>query len=563
MPGELLDLHPVRTGIDVVQGNAGDHGLQSLGGPSVLGVGNLQQGLFLQEQPEQAHRQGLGGALGLAFGVQLEVFEVVPAVDDKKVRLAVAGSRVLVEAGAAADHLPELDAAEDRPGEHERANGGHVDAGIEHVDRDGNARHVLELEVVKCFFGTLHVTVDNFGQTAALIVGKQPVEALVQALCVVVADGEDDALGGQAEDILATHPHEFPDQGVGGAHVGDGLLDVGALEIQLFQVDALFAQLLLETGREGFAVNSADLETGPGIEYPVGSKVALRHGLLIRIVECRDAVFAAEEGERVVVDEIRRRRGQAQLQGIEVVEQGLVSVVDGAMAFVGDDEIVVAWRERAEAAHHAGIGGDVDTGAGRDIAAFHATQAFVRQVLPDRGHGLANQLPSVGQEQNALHAARAEQDVYERDGGAGFSCSGGHHQQEAAPGRVDGFGEAPDRLGLVGSAGDRGIELDPGQGRGVTPLVQQPFEILSGKEAADGSWRIAIPVPEQYFLAVGEKDKRVGAELAGDAVGVVRGLPFARKGIPARAFRFDDGQGYAVRADQYVIHEATGVSMRL
>ena len=145
-------------------------------------MGILQQRLFPQEQPEQAHRQGLGGALGLAFGVQLEVFEVVPAVDDEKVRLAIAGSGVFVEACAAADHLPELHTAEDRLGEHERLNGGDVDTGIEHVDRNGNAWHILELEVVKYVLGTLHVAVDDFGQTTALIVGKELVEALVQAL---------------------------------------------------------------------------------------------------------------------------------------------------------------------------------------------------------------------------------------------------------------------------------------------------------------------------------------------------------------------------------------------
>ncbi len=52
-------------------------------------------------------------------------------------------------AGAAPDHLPELDLAEDRFGEDQVPNAGHVDAGIEHVHGDRHARKVLELEFIQ------------------------------------------------------------------------------------------------------------------------------------------------------------------------------------------------------------------------------------------------------------------------------------------------------------------------------------------------------------------------------------------------------------------------------
>ena len=104
--------------------------------------------------------------------------------------------------------------------------------------------------------------------------------------------------------------------------------------------------------------------------------------------------------------------------------------------------------------------------------------------------------------------------------------------------------------------------MDLRQGGGVAPLVQQPFEILSRKKAAYGSWRIAIAVPEKNLLAVGEKDKRVDTELLGDLIGIVRCLPFTGQRIPARAFRFDESQRLVMRADQHVIDESAVVTAR-
>ena len=84
------------------------------------------------------------------FGLLAEV--VLPEVDDQELGLLAVGQAVeeaarLLVAGAAADHLPELDAGLHRLHEHEVHDFGHVNAGVEHVHGDGDAGFVLLLEL--------------------------------------------------------------------------------------------------------------------------------------------------------------------------------------------------------------------------------------------------------------------------------------------------------------------------------------------------------------------------------------------------------------------------------
>ena len=91
----------------------------------------------LEEQLRQ--RLGLLGLGGLVALV--EELEVLPVVEDQEVRLVLArAEQVFAEPGAAADHLPELDVGVDRLGEDQVDDLGHVDAGVEHVHRDGDGQ---------------------------------------------------------------------------------------------------------------------------------------------------------------------------------------------------------------------------------------------------------------------------------------------------------------------------------------------------------------------------------------------------------------------------------------
>ena len=113
--------------------------------PGPLLAGGLGQGNSGLEEPLE-QRLGLAG-FGLGELVLIEVLEsgeVVPVVEDQEVGLVLAGAEeVVAEPGAPADHLPELHVGVDRLGEDEVDDLGHVDAGVEHVDRDGDRKQRL------------------------------------------------------------------------------------------------------------------------------------------------------------------------------------------------------------------------------------------------------------------------------------------------------------------------------------------------------------------------------------------------------------------------------------
>lgn len=153
-------------------------------------------------------------------------------------------------------------------------------------------------------------------------------------------------------------------------------------------------------------MNAFELEIGLCVQHPVIDQVVVGNGLFVAVVVAGGAVAAVELGKGVVVDVVGGRGGKAELDGVEVVEQGFVALVDGAVAFIRDDEVVVADGQALIDLHHAGVGGELDAGAG-GIAAFDAGEAFVGQVGLELAHGLAHQLAPVGQEQHALNALGA------------------------------------------------------------------------------------------------------------------------------------------------------------
>ena len=141
---------------DIALGQLGEVGLQ-------VGFNHLNKVLvtdaegsfqLIDPRPEEANWSRDGNLRIPASGVHVKVAEVAPAIDDQKAVLLRAPGLALyrvVEQNTctAADHLPELHVGVDRLGEHEIHYLVNVDACIEHVNRDGNARHVLVLELVQ------------------------------------------------------------------------------------------------------------------------------------------------------------------------------------------------------------------------------------------------------------------------------------------------------------------------------------------------------------------------------------------------------------------------------
>ena len=84
----------------------------------------------------------------------------------------------------------------------------------------------------------------------------------------------------------------------------------------------------------------------------------------VGVGERGQAVFAMEQLEGIVVDNVGRRGGEAECDGLEVIEHLAVGVVDGAVAFIYHDEIEEMRRERLrlvpDDVEHRRIRGDVD-----------------------------------------------------------------------------------------------------------------------------------------------------------------------------------------------------------
>jgi hypothetical protein len=137
---------------------------------------------------------------------------------------------------------------------------------------------------------------------------------------------------------------------------------------------------VLERQGELFPLDAGDLKAGLRFKHAVIDEVAIGNRLLEWEVERWHTIFAAKQLKRVVVDEIRWSRGQADLQRIETVKNGPVAMINGPVAFIRDDEIVVARGELLIGLHHTWIGGHMNPCGVRDLSPFDAADIFIGQI---------------------------------------------------------------------------------------------------------------------------------------------------------------------------------------
>lgn len=182
---------------------------------------------------EEVLEQALG-LRWLRFGVLLiEVIEVAPVIEDEEFGFVPArAEEVFREARTAADHLPELDARFDGLGEDEIDDLGHVDAGIEHVDGDGNGGVRFSFEVADELFPCGNLVIDHRAKGSAIL-RVHYVEELVQLFGVIVATGEDDGLaqllaGCVADAVL----HQVAQDLAVGVFVQDDFVEFVALVVE-------------------------------------------------------------------------------------------------------------------------------------------------------------------------------------------------------------------------------------------------------------------------------------------------------------------------------------------
>jgi hypothetical protein len=150
-------------------------------------------------RPRNRRVDGAGGDGRLALGDGVELAEEVEhaaEVEHQELGLVLArAEQVGARAGAAAEHLAELDAGEHWLEEDEVDDLRDVDAGVEHVDGDGDrgllVRSLKSSMRVSTIGSSLTILRANFPPSQAGIVR---VESLDDVFRVVDAAGEDDGL---------------------------------------------------------------------------------------------------------------------------------------------------------------------------------------------------------------------------------------------------------------------------------------------------------------------------------------------------------------------------------
>lgn len=298
--------------------------------------------------------------------------------------------------------------------------------------------------------------------------------------------------------------------------------------------------------------------------------------------------------------------GQPNEEGIEVFEHLAPEVVDGAVAFVDDDDIelfdgdvgVVAdgpglFVEGAAFYFKAGVfvgfiiqllmgklriqaldggdgdlGGVGDAGAAEDVdvvvlgefAAIVGDDELFKFIL-----GIGGEVATVDQEQDAFDLGELGQAIDLRDGGVGFAGAGGHLQQGAGFGGLEGLFDAVNGVDLAGPQvfGIQCRELLHSGAQGL-PLLQPGLEGFRFVEMEDvagtGMWIALVPEPD--LVVGGLEQERQGLAIGHPALDVfalgggITGRLFGNTAqLSALALGLDNAAGTAID-EQHVIRRA-------
>jgi hypothetical protein len=374
-------------------------------------VGEAGEGVFVADAEGDALQELVEGDGGFALegaGVGLVGLGDADGIDEDEAGLAagVGGDAGEVDgAGAAAFHLLEVELGADVAQEEEALEGLDVGAGGDHVDGDGDAElgggaegfdDILGLPIG--FVGDLFAEVVAFAEFFA--------DEGDDVFGVPVGLGKDEGLGHPVAAAAGEEVGEefFPEGSYHGADLvgdDDGAVELGfgdgfflVLDGPAFLAGEAVALLVVEAGVEGGAAFG---DLGLYLVDVVADVDAIGDGLDVWVFGDEVAVEEAEGG-------LGGSGGEADEEGVELVEDLPPEVVDGAVAFVDDDDVegldgdagVVGDGKRLIA----GAAGAVELGAGVFVGLVVELGAFeLREEALDGGDGdLADGIDAAGAE---------------------------------------------------------------------------------------------------------------------------------------------------------------------
>src|SRR5439155_7581315 len=86
--------------------------------------------------------------------------------------------------------------------------------------------------------------------------------------------------------------------------------------------------------------------------------------------------------------------------------------------------------------------------------------------------------------------------------------TGGHHEQRAAPGAVEGIADAADGLVLVGAVHDSVVDPGASQRLAILPDEEETLQIRRSEKAGDESEMSKLDFPEVSVQTVRHESKR-------------------------------------------------------
>ena len=457
-------------------------------------------------------------------------------IEDLKGGLVLAGpEKVFTQAGAAADHLPELGVGFHRLGEDQVDDLRDIDASVQHVH--GNCyseilASVSGFEIVNELFGARLVVVDAQAEVAAIL-GIHFIEELDEKFGVAVVAGENDSFAKPgAVGVADAFFHQIPQDGAVGVLVEDGFADLLLVIIDVFRISGLFGELLALLRGEILVFDAIPQKLGGVLHHgergEVGRLVADR--LVVGIVRGGVFVFAAEQLISITEYKLYRSGGEADLIAVEPAEDVAEAVVDAAVRFVGHDEIEEADVEVLIALHHRRVGGEVDAlflivrrVAGDDDAGLR------REKFVEGFAGLFAEFAAVAEEEDAFSPLRTDHELRDGDGDAGLAGASGLDQKGVAAALVEVLTGAFDALDLIEPVDDGLLRKQCAKAFFTLVSLEDAIpQAVQGIEAEDGTGRLALGiVPNEDLVAVRVEDDRPLAVFFFQTVGVVFRLHLA------------------------------------
>ena len=205
-----------------------------------------------------------------------------------------------------------------------------------------------------------------------------------------------------------------------------------------------------------------------------------------------------------------------------------VYAVDGAVAFIGDDEVEVARREIAVLGDHRLQGGDHDPLGAIEVASGSQYMAgIIPQMVGESVLGLTRQCDPIDQEEDASNDARLEQPLDEGRRRARLAGSGRHlHQQFAPPARYLG-GKRFDTFDLVIAVDDFSVDGSVRQIAAQLADGDSSFQIvLRIKPRNLPRMGIALAIQKPHAIAIRQKN-----EWHLHLLGIMLPLPARRNGV--------------------------------